>query len=100
MRPIDRLLACLPQARKRGRSWRVQCPLHQGNSNTSLAINEADDGRVLVKCHGGCATTEIVTALGLVMADLFDDPKGGERGPFSSPKPIEHLNTSQKTFNK
>jgi hypothetical protein len=98
MRPVDRLLARLPQATKRGRSWRVRCPLHQGSSHTSLAISEGDAGRVLVKCHGGCATTEIVTALGLGMGDLFDDQ--GTGGPISFLKPFEHSNRSRQTSNE
>jgi hypothetical protein len=100
MRPIDRVLARLPDARKHGKSWRARCPEHQGKSQTSLAISEGDDGRALLKCHGGCATQEIVNALELEMANLFDDGGRGERAPFASRKPFEHSNTSQQSSNK
>jgi hypothetical protein len=78
----------------------VRCPLHQGNSHTSLAIREGDDGRVLLKCHAGCTTTGIVAALGLGMADLFDNKGRGGGVPIASPKPFEHLNISQKSLKK
>ena len=100
MRPLERVLARLPDAREHGKSWRVRCPLHQGKSRTSLAISEGDDGRVLLKCHSGCATTEIVVALGLVMADLFNGKGRGEGGRISSPQLFERSNTRQKSSSK
>lgn len=51
-------------------SWRARCPLHQGHSDTSLSILPSED-RVLIKCFAECATTDIVHALDLTMADLF-----------------------------
>jgi uncharacterized protein (DUF927 family)/5S rRNA maturation endonuclease (ribonuclease M5) len=35
------------------------------------------EGRALVKCHAACATEAVVGALGLIMADLFDDRREG-----------------------
>jgi hypothetical protein len=100
MRSIDRVLARLPHARKVGKSWRVRCPIHQGNSATSLTISEGDDGRVLMKCHSGCGTKDIVSALGLSMADLFDAVMTDEGGSPSSGKPCEHSNTPQHSSRK
>jgi hypothetical protein len=34
-------------------------------------VAEGHDGRVLLKCFGGCTTDRIVAALGLTMRDLF-----------------------------
>ncbi len=54
---------------------RAKCPAHNGNSSTSLAIRPID-GRVLLYCHAGCATPDVVAALNMTMADLFDDGRG------------------------
>jgi hypothetical protein len=61
---------------RRGRAW--LCPTHE-DRNASLSVSEGDDGRVLVKCHAGCRTEDIVAKLGLRMRDLFE-PSGGEGG--------------------
>jgi hypothetical protein len=100
MRPIDRVLARLPDARKYGKSWRVRCPVHHGKSQTSLAISEGDDGRVLLKCHSGCATDDLANTLGLSLADLFDDAGKGKRGSSPSRKPFAHSNTPRQSSGK
>jgi putative DNA primase/helicase len=50
--------------------WR--CPGHDDRT-PSLSVHKGANGRVLLKCHGGCPTEKVVAALGLTMADLFDD---------------------------
>lgn len=54
----------------RGPSW--QCVAHEDRS-PSLSVTNGREG-VLLNCHAGCATEEVVAALGLTMADLFDEP--------------------------
>jgi len=46
------------------------CPSHP-DRNPSLAVKEADNGNVLITCHGGCDSRDVVAALGLEMSDLF-----------------------------
>lgn len=46
-----------------------KCPAHDDRMN-SLSVTVADDGKVLVHCHAGCETRDVVTALGCTMADL------------------------------
>ena len=76
----------------------MRCPLHQGNSHTSLAISEGDGGRVLVKCHGGCDIRKVVEVLGFTMSDLFsNDQERGEGASGSSRKSFEHSNASSKS---
>lgn len=53
-----------------GRSWRARCPSHH-DTNPSLSITEADDGRTLVNCHAGCPPQTVLSALGLKLSDLF-----------------------------
>jgi hypothetical protein len=36
-------------------------------------VREGGDGRVLVYCHAGCRTEDVVVAIGLSMRDLFAD---------------------------
>ena len=69
MRPIERLLARLPDAKRNGKGWKARCPAHD-DLNPSLSIHEGADGRVLMYCHAGCDTSAIVAALGLTLADL------------------------------
>jgi hypothetical protein len=68
---ISHLESRTQQTAKRTPSgWQVRCPGHE-DRNASLSIREGTDGRVLLKCHAGCQNQDIVSALGLKMADLF-----------------------------
>lgn len=59
-------------SRGRGNSW--QCPAHEDRS-PSLSIGTRNDGNgIVLTCHAGCANEDVVAALGLTMADLFDEP--------------------------
>lgn len=69
-RPIELVLAKLPDHRRLGKGWTARCPAHD-DQNPSLSITEGDDGRVLLKCHAGCSTEAICQALGLTVAHLF-----------------------------
>ena len=42
--------------------WMARCPAHVDRS-PSLSIKDADGGRVLVHCFGGCAPDNVITAL-------------------------------------
>ena len=49
----------------------ARCPAHD-DARPSLSIREADD-RLLVHCWAGCRTGDVLAALGLGYADLFND---------------------------
>jgi hypothetical protein len=70
---VDALLSRLDRVRPAGRGrWRACCPAHKGSNPSALSIMEADDGRVLLRCHAeDCGALAIVEALGLEMAALF-----------------------------
>ncbi|TVT64922.1 MAG: virulence-associated protein E [Pseudomonas sp.] len=90
MNPVDNLLSRLSKVRQRKPgSWVACCPAHDDKS-PSLYVTEADDGRALLKCWGGCTTEEICAAVGLELRDLFlsKSRRRGARGP--SPKAILH----------
>lgn len=77
MRPIDRILERLEHPRRSGKGWAARCPAHD-DRRPSLTVTEGDDGRVLLRCFAGCSVEAIVAAVGLELADLFEDE--GKRG--------------------
>ena len=52
----------------------AKCPAHK-DDRASLTFGKGDKGAVLC-CHAGCSQEAVVGALGLKMADLFDDAGG------------------------
>jgi putative DNA primase/helicase len=63
-------LALLDTARE-GATLKARCPAHDDNVR-SLAIKEKD-GKVLIKCHAGCDTRDVIAAMGIAMTDLFEE---------------------------
>ena len=81
MTAADRLLAALEAAdcrpRQSGGSWSCGCPAHEDRS-PSLSLRQIE-GQALVHCFAGCQTTDVLAALRLTMADLYDEPRVGSR---------------------
>jgi hypothetical protein len=72
------------------------CPAH-GDTERSLSVDRGD-GCALVHCFGHCKTEDIMLALGLPIAALYDDwrGEGGQlapvrRAPRQEPKPPDPL---------
>ena len=89
--PIDAILHRLDRVKRTAPDkWVALCPAHN-DKRPSLSIKQADDGRVLLKCWTGCGAAEIVSVLGLSLADLFpgdrrslaDHGTGPMRRPFN-----------------
>lgn len=56
------------------------CPAHQ-DRNPSLSIAEASSfAGVVIKCQAGCHLDDVLAALSLSAADLFDEPRARSRG--------------------
>src|SRR3984893_3456331 len=72
------LLAQLKGVARSGDGWTARCPAHDDRHN-SLSIHHRD-GRWLLKCHAGCGWQEIVDALHIDAADLFDGEEGRRGG--------------------
>ena len=69
--PVHRLLERLEKVRQAGpRRWYACCPAHE-DRHPSLAVTEADDGRVLLFCNAGCGGLDVIRAAGLEPRDLF-----------------------------
>lgn len=76
--PISRVLAKLEGVKRSDGGWVARCPAH-GDKHQSLGI-DVEDGRVLLRCHAGCETDQIVSSMGLRMSDLFPSkPERSER---------------------
>jgi 5S rRNA maturation endonuclease (ribonuclease M5) len=72
---VDALQANGRNVIDRGDKATAQCPAHDDN-RASLSVGPRNDGNgVVVYCHAGCQTTDILAAIGLPISDLFDDPK-------------------------
>ncbi len=75
MSAVDTVLERLDSAKPIGDArWQALCPAHD-DRDPSLSLGLGDEGRVLLKCHAGCSTEEIISALNLDLADLFDGKK-------------------------
>lgn len=61
--------------RHSGRELVFRCPCHanhrNGDTNPSGNVCIGDDGRLLMTCRAGCATEDMVAAIGWTMADLM-----------------------------
>ena len=53
-----------------GDRWVARCPAHEDHK-PSLSVKQVD-GRTLIHCWAGCGAGDVVAALGLSLADLFD----------------------------
>ena len=75
----DRVLAAIEQlglksTGRRREERMAQCPAHQ-DGNPSLHVTYDPAGRrTLLRCFADCAAEDIVAALGLTLADLYDEP--------------------------
>lgn len=74
MTPFDKVLDTLNVERRNGSSAEAHCPAHDDNQ-ASLSVSEGREGKVLLKCHAGCSTEEVIAAAGLEWSDLFPQKK-------------------------
>jgi putative DNA primase/helicase len=65
--------------RKAGAGWMARCPTH-ADRTPSLAIRDAADGKVLVRCHAGCGQERVI-------ATLRSRGLWTQRGPRGSTRP-------------
>jgi putative DNA primase/helicase len=72
LRPIEQVLSRLRDPKRTSTGWSARCPAHDDHK-ASLSVSETNDGIVLLKCHAGCDTDQIVEALGLTLRDLFPE---------------------------
>ena len=68
---IEQLIERLEHVTLRGDDgYAACCPAHD-DVKPSLDVTKGEDGRILLHCHAGCETDDVLRALDLRMADLF-----------------------------
>jgi hypothetical protein len=68
---IDNLLSRLQKVKRTGNdSWMACCSAHDDRS-PSLAIKDAGNGKLMLKCFAGCETIDILGAIGLDWDDVM-----------------------------
>ena len=77
------ILGRFKRVKSSGSGWTAQCPAHEDKQN-SLSIAQRD-GKWLLKCHAGCKTDDVLSAVGLTSSDLFQTGEGQERGEGARP---------------
>ncbi|WP_346705079.1 AAA family ATPase [uncultured Agathobaculum sp.] len=70
---LQEILSRLHGVHGSGKQYTARCPAHDDH-NASLSIGQGDDGKILLHCHAGCDVENILSALGLKKADLFNKP--------------------------
>ncbi len=71
---VGRLLSRLDGVKPAGDGkWVARCPCHP-DTKPSLGVTVGKDGRLLLFCHAGCKTEDLLAAIGLEMKDLFASP--------------------------
>ena len=75
---VDLLSATGGKPRRSGSQWMARCPAHS-DRRPSLSLRTTDDGVVLLHCFAGCATGDVLSALGLAFSDLY--PASSRRMP-------------------
>ena len=76
---LNELLSQLQGVKQTGNQYVARCPVPthgkgNGDKNQSLSIG-LKSNNILLKCHAGCSTESIVSALGIEIKDLFDEEK-------------------------
>ena len=75
---IENLISRLRKVKRTGNGQFIACcPAHDDRS-PSLSIRDVGDGRILLNCLAGCATQDVLGALGMTFEDIMP------------PKPIQH----------
>ena len=66
---LDDFLSHFQNVRRTGSGYSCRCSGHDDKKN-SLSVGQADE-KILIKCHTGCDTESILSAVGLKLSDLY-----------------------------
>lgn len=67
---IENLITRLRKVKRTGNGQFIACcPAHDDKS-PSLSIRDVGDGRILLNCLAGCATEDVLSAVGLDFSDV------------------------------
>ena len=69
---IEEIINRFEKVKKIGdKSYQCLCKSH-ADKNSSLTITE-EDNKILVYCHAGCTTQQVLSSVGLTEKDLFNN---------------------------
>ena len=76
---IEEFLARVEQhtgkpARPTWDGWQANCPAHD-DRHASLSVCRGEAGHVLLKCHAGCKTDDVVAAIGWKLSDVTPEKR-------------------------
>lgn len=77
-----------------GRQRTARCPAHEDRA-PSLSITDGES-RVLINCHAGCPVDDVLAALNLTRADMFDTPKQGTDNGFQIRESYRYTDESKR----
>lgn len=78
--PLWRVLGLVHKVKQTKNGWEASCPgpnHKRGDRDPSLSVSMGLDGRVLLRCFGGCSTEDILAAIDLEWSDLFEKSEAG-----------------------
>lgn len=90
---IAQFLALFSPVKDTKKGWDVCCPAHDDH-DPSLGVMEGNEGRIVLNCFAGCTTQSICAALGISLADLFQDTprvNGNGSRPIKPWKQLSHV---------
>jgi Protein of unknown function (DUF3987)/Toprim-like len=94
---LDLVLGKLEGTRSRGGYWMARCPAHE-DREASLSIARGTSQPVVLDCHAGCATADVLAAMGLTMADISNPrEQRGEWTPWADRCPCQPVATYRYT---
>ncbi len=76
---VEQLLSRFNGVRRAGAGWVALCSGHE-DTHRSLSIGYSE-GKILMKCHAGCDTEDVLRAVGLSFKDLMPDAPPGPPAP-------------------
>lgn len=74
----------------------VVCPAHSDTHPSLRVAYNADDKKIALKCRAGCKIGEVVDALGLTLADLFNVEPGDDIEVRSAAQRLEPLSVGDR----
>ncbi len=92
---IEDFFALLPHERTKANGETMcRCPAHE-DKKSSLSVKAGAKGIILC-CHAGCSTADIVAKMGLKMADLFYDPPSESNKKRAANRPVSTGDPAQR----
>ena len=84
---ISAVLARLDRVTQSGPlQWQARCPAHEDRT-PSLSVATGREGIVLVNCHHGCRTEQVLATIGLTLADLYPKARQSDAETGQSAQP-------------